>query len=43
MLSKALVLASMGFIRNNDGAKRTGKGFALTFGLGELYIQARDA
>lgn len=43
MLSKALVLASLGFMRNNDGSKIVGKGFAFTFGLGVLCIEAHSA
>lgn len=36
MLSKALVLASLGFMRNNDGLKIAGKGFASTFWFGSV-------
>lgn len=41
MLSKALVSASLGFMRNNDGSKIVGKGFAFTFALGVLCVEAR--
>lgn len=43
MLSKALVLASLGIMRNNDGSKIAGEGFAFTFGLEVLCIEARAA
>lgn len=36
MLSKPLVLASLGFMRNNDGSKIADEGFAFTFGFGSV-------
>lgn len=36
MLSKALVLASLGFMRNNDGSKIAGKGFAFYLWFGSV-------
>lgn len=43
MLSKALVCASLGFMRNNDGLKIAREGLSFTFGLGMLCIEARSA
>lgn len=43
MLSKALVWASLGFMRNNDGLKIARDGLYFTFALGMLCVEARSA
>lgn len=38
MLSKALVLASLGFMRNNNGAKTAGKAFTFSLSIHPIYF-----